>query len=256
MRIQLLISTINQTDYTLLDRMQIFCDTIVINQCDSVGIELFEYNGHKVEWYNCTERGVGKSRNKALMAATADICVFADDDMIYNNETMETINAVFEEYPKADLIAFNVHGACANSKNHVLHTWNAYKYATYRLAVKRESILKTRICFSLLFGGGAQYSCGEDTLFIRDCLKNKLRLYAVTNYIGTNSFGESTWFHGYTEKLFVDKGVLYATMNPILAKMYCVRFAFRHSNIFSHEVSREQALKWMLKGVDEAKSRM
>ena len=37
--------------------------------------------GEKVDWYDCEERGIGKSRNTALQLATADICVFADDDL-------------------------------------------------------------------------------------------------------------------------------------------------------------------------------
>ena len=42
-----------------------------------------------------TERGVGLSRNNALMRASADICLFADDDIIYENNYKEILNRYF-----------------------------------------------------------------------------------------------------------------------------------------------------------------
>lgn len=251
MQVQLLVSTMNQTDYSLLDKMKIFCDTIVINQCDKTGFATFEHIGHKVEWYDCAERGIGKSRNKALMAATADICVFADDDMVYDEASLGAVEHAFKTHEDADVLLFNIHGVTEIKKEQRLHTWNAYKYGAARMAIKRNSILRKRICFSLLFGGGAKYSCGEDTLFLKDCLKNRLRLYTVLDYLGTNSLNESTWFHGYNKKFFVDKGVLYAAMNPVLAKLYCVRYVFRNADLFEKEVKKEQALSWMFEGTRE-----
>ena len=62
MKVQILVSTMNQTDYSLVEKMNIFTDTIVINQCDHTAYTSFQFNGHTVEWYDCEERGVGKSR--------------------------------------------------------------------------------------------------------------------------------------------------------------------------------------------------
>ena len=39
--------------------------------------------------------------------------------------------------------------------------------------------IAAHITFSLLFGGGAKYSNGEDSLFLKDCLKYGLVVYAV-----------------------------------------------------------------------------
>ena len=39
-----------------------------------------------IKIYSFDERGVGLSRNSALMRADADIIVFADSDVIYNDD--------------------------------------------------------------------------------------------------------------------------------------------------------------------------
>ena len=83
MQIQVLVAAMNQKmqDYSLLDKMNIHSDVIVGNQCNYNSIEAFEYNGYRAIYLNFKERGVGLNRNNALMRATGDICLFADDDI-------------------------------------------------------------------------------------------------------------------------------------------------------------------------------
>lgn len=250
MTVQLLISTMNQTDYSLVEKMNIFTDAIVINQCNCNSYCEFEYSGHKVKWYDCNERGVGKSRNKALMAADADICVFADDDMVYVENALQVVKEAFGELVNADIISFNVEGLVKSPGIRRLHTWNAFKHGACRLAVRRKKVLQSRVFFSLLFGGGAEFSCGEDTLFLLDCLKSGLRMYETSQYLGRNTCGESTWFQGYTEKFFVDRGVLFYSMNPRLAKIYSLRYVLLKHKLYGESVSRKQAWKWLCKGIE------
>ena len=71
MKLQVLVATMHQKDYSLLDKMNIQTDAIVINQCDEYRFEEFEYKGKKIKWYSMKERGIGLSRNTALMRQTA-----------------------------------------------------------------------------------------------------------------------------------------------------------------------------------------
>ena len=43
MTLEVLVSTMYQKDYSLLDRMNIQTDAIVVNQCNENSIEEFEY---------------------------------------------------------------------------------------------------------------------------------------------------------------------------------------------------------------------
>lgn len=249
MTVQLLVATMNQSDDSLVEKMNIFTDTIVINQCEKTSFHEFVYNGHKVEWYDCAERGVGKSRNRALMAACADICVFADDDMVYETDALPEVMNEFETLTDAGIIAFHVKNLNKVRGRRRLHTWNAFKYGACCLGVRREAVLQGRISFSLLFGGGAEFSCGEDTLFIADCLKKRLKMYETPVCLGTNLCGASTWFSGYNKKFFVDRGVLFYSMNPWLVYLYCIRYVVLKYKRYGEDVSRKQALRWLLEGV-------
>ena len=69
MRLQLLISTVNEDLETLAQRMNLQADAIVVNQCDRNEYREYGYEGHRIRCYSFAERGVGLSRNNCLMRA-------------------------------------------------------------------------------------------------------------------------------------------------------------------------------------------
>lgn len=96
MKVEVLVSTMNQKDYSLIDKMKIKTDAIVVNQCQEDNSQEFIKNGHRIKWINSSTRGFSISRNICLENATADICLIADDDLEYtkyeemNSEGVET----------------------------------------------------------------------------------------------------------------------------------------------------------------------
>ena len=233
---QILLSTMNQKDHSLLDKMNIRSDAIVINQCDRNQWKEFEYKGKRIKWISANERGVGLSRNNALMRATADICLFADDDIRYIDGYEEKILKAFKEIPDADVIIFDTE--IVNKTKEILnprkikkvqrlYVYNSMRYGTYRIAIRRDKILQKNIYFSLLFGGGARYSAGEDSLFIRECLKNKLKLYAYPLVIGFVDDSKSSWYQGVTDKYLIDKGAFLSAAFPILYPVLFLYYAIK-----------------------------
>lgn len=88
------------------------------------------------------------------------------------------------------------------------------RFGAARIAFRRKSITKNGITFNLHFGGGTEYSAGEDTLFLHDCLRKGLKIVAVPDSIATLLENrESTWFKGYTDKYFLDRGALFAAIS-------------------------------------------
>lgn len=223
MTVQVLVSTMHQQDYSLLETMNIQTDAIVVNQCDSDYVERLEYNGHSILWISMKARGVGLSRNTAFMRSTGDILLFADDDVRYIDGYASIVENFFLVNGKCDFVAFNLESKNNDRKEKVVHTdyrirwFNCLKFGTYRLAVRRNAILNKRICFSLLFGGGAAYSCGEDSLFILDCLNSGLHGLASSKHIGTVLQEDSTWFKGFDQRYFHDRGVFMKHAFGILA---------------------------------------
>ena len=52
MSVQVLVATMNQTDHSLLEAMNIQSDAIIANQCDHNSIEEFRYNGYIIRYLN------------------------------------------------------------------------------------------------------------------------------------------------------------------------------------------------------------
>lgn len=259
-KLQVLVATMHQNDYSLSQQMNIKTDAIIVNQCDRNLIEEYEENGNKIAWFSLAERGVGLNRNTSLLRATGDILLFSDDDIVYYDNYEEIILSEFKKHPEADIIAFNFVSLNKDrpssyiKKGHKLTWYNCLKYGTFRIAVRRDAIFKNNIFFSLLFGGGAKYQSGEDSLFITQCLKKGLKGYASKEFLGTVCHNESTWFKGYTEKYYHDKGALYTAIYGkwmILFTLMIELKNLRNKNSFTFF----KRLKLYLAGAKDFKSR-
>lgn len=237
MKIQVLVATMHQTDHSLLDKMNICTSAIVGNQCDHNSVEIFEHNNQDVIYYNFAERGVGLNRNNSLMRANADICLFADDDMVYENNYDKIVERAFDENPYADVLIFNLKEKTPTrkmiTKKSKVGYFNYLRYGTARIAVRLNSIKKCGIFFNLSFGGGTEHCHGEDNLFLHACLKNGLKVVAVPEYIATlTEERESSWNKGYDEKYIKDQGVLYHTLSRRWWKLLCLQDAIRRSRSY------------------------
>ena len=249
MELEVLLSIID-LDKKLLDKMNIKSNAVVINQCDKDGFE--EYKNFKIFSYN--ERGLSKSRNRGLYKISKDIVILCDDDVIYNENYDKIILDEFEKNDKADIITFNIDSpnrkVKMNKSNKRLHLYNILRYTSCRIAFRRESIQKANIKFNTLFGAGAKYTNGEDSLFLVDALKNKLKIYSSTQNIGCVYQKKSTWFNGYNEKFFYDKGALFTAINVNLKIILIIQYLLRHKEILK-EIKFFSALKLMIKGSNE-----
>ena len=223
----------NQRDHSLLDKMHIKSDAIIGNQCDFNLVENFDYKGYNVKFLNFAEKGVGLNRNNALMRATGDICLFADDDMIYVDNYVEIVRAAFQRRPDADVIAFNLKESRITrhvvNKSYKVGCFNYLRFGTARIAVRLKSVREKGIYFNQCFGGGTEHCHGEDSIFLTDCLKKGLKMYAEPDYIAElTEERDSTWNKGYTDKYFRDQGALYRMISPKCWKLLCIQDAFRH----------------------------
>ena len=235
MNVQVLIATMNQTDHSLLEKMNIQTDVIVGNQCDLNRMEDFQWNGHEVKWLSFAERGVGLNRNNTLMRASSDIIILADDDLVYMPNYKKIVEAAYRRIPDADVIIFNLQRDDENNSAWVSKdtriTWRNYmRYGAARVTARLKPLRLYGISFNQCFGGGTEHSCGEDTLFLTSCLRAGLKIYAVPEVIAElKNDRESTWFQGYTEKYFIDKGILYHVISRKFWRLLCLQDALRHA---------------------------
>lgn len=250
MVVQVLVATMGQTDHSLIEKMNIQTDAIVANQCDCNSIEEFMNGENQIKYLNFAERGVGLNRNNALMRASGDVVLFADDDMVYVDGYANLLNKVFDEIPEADVIVFNISSRKPIKKIQKVGRLNYLRYGTARIAARRKAIIDNGIFFNLCFGGGTSHCHGEDNLFLTSCLDKGLKIYAYPVLIA-NDFGEreSSWNKGYDEKYVKDQGVLYYQISRKGYKLLCFQDAFRRHK--SYKMSPLMAFKLMLKGISE-----
>jgi len=245
----------HQKDFSLLDKMKVHTDAVVVNQCDSESIEEFVYGEHKIKWINSKERGLSRSRNYAIRNANDDICLLSDDDLEYVVEYEEIILNAFKQYPDADIIAFQVEGIEEKFKDYYPNT----RYLNYLTIMKVSSVeiafrlssIKETVEFDEQFGAGSRYSMGEENIFLFNCLKQGMKVLYVPIKIADLHIGESTWFNGYNKRYFNSKGAAFTCMSRLFSIPFIIQFAIRKYKLYHSEATRLQAIRYMLEGRKE-----
>lgn len=252
MDLEVLVATMGQRDCTLAEKMNIKTSAVIANQCGRWGYE--ESDDRRIRMLSTDTVGVGVNRNYALSLAKGDILLFADDDITYYDGTLQGVLDAFRQFPDADVIFFGIdmtrNGEVFDKRRNRagrLHLWNSLRYGAARMAVRREAVIKHRLAFSTLFGGGCPYGSGEDTILIRDCFRAGLRVYAHGYVLGTCAKDTSSWFSGYNEKYFFDRGAMVACAFP-KAKHF-LKWYFAYSSSRKTGVSLKMIIEQMDRGI-------
>lgn len=258
MRIQVLVATMNQTDYSLPVKMNLQTDAIIGNQGERNEIKEIEFDGNKCIYLNFAERGVGLNRNNALMRADADICLFADDDMTYVDGYEQIVVSAFQRHPDADILAFNLDVKTTDNGHFVpirkdiekeakVTYFNCLRYGTARIAVRLRPIRLNGIAFNMCFGGGTPYCHGEDNLFIVSCLSKGLKMYSIPETIATlTEERASSWNNGFNEQYVMDQGMLFRCMTRKYWRLLCLQDVIRRHG--SYNMNVVEAYKTMISG--------
>ncbi len=258
MKLQVLVVSMHQSDFSLVDKMNIRTNAVIANQTSYNGFEEKEYEFGTVKMISTATRGVGLNRNIALLASEADILLFSDDDMRYYDGALNGVSEAFANNPRADVIIFSTDitrdGEIIQrkyNKKKRARMWNAMKHGTYAVAIRRRALIQANLKFNELFGGGCPFSCGEDSLFIKACLDRSLRVYTDPYVLGTCCKDASSWFTGYNEKYLYDKGVLYSYLFPVLKHAVAVYYGFRLRR--KTKMSARKNIRMILTGIKNAK---
>ena len=107
-RLEILVSAVNKDVLALSDTMNLQADAIIINQTDCNEYIEYDHQGHSIKCYSFREKGVGLSRNNALLRASNEIILFSDEDIVYDDGLEEKILEQFDAHPEADMILFNM----------------------------------------------------------------------------------------------------------------------------------------------------
>lgn len=257
-----LVSTMNQSDNSILPKeMNIQGNCTVINQVTKIDDVPADVNSHSRKFLSFRERGLSRSRNRAVENSTAEICVIADDDMYYTDDYRETISRAYNKYPDADIIAFHVDNENRASQKKVMKEGRigfirSMKLASWQITFKKSSLSKKGILFDEKFGTGTEDYMGEENILLFDCLRNKLKIYYVPIKIATlKKDTESTWFEGYDEKYFKVCGKKFHRMSATFSYLLAIQFALRKRSKYKNRLSSLRVLSCLFNGIQEGKKR-
>ncbi len=248
---EILCVTMNQNDFSKIQAMNIHSNVIFANQCNHTAYDEFKFEDYTAKMISTNTRGVGINRNLALMYASADICLLADDDVVYYDNYKEVILKEFEIHPQADIFIFHfdtdsIRKQIKYKKTKKCNKFTRMSWGGVRIAFRLSSIKKANVCFTTLFGGGCIFPSGEDSMWLLDAKRKGLKFYVSNKTIGTVSFAESTWFTGFDEKYFYGKGAYYQAVHKKTFLLWMLYFAFRTRK--QSKLAFKERIRWMKKG--------
>lgn len=263
LKLEILMSVMHQTDFSIVDKTKVTGDAIIINQCNDSGYKEYALeNGCLWRMISVTDRGLAKSRNLGIENATGDIILLCDDDELLAEGYSDIILNAYKEIPDADAMVFNVNRINNPMKKKYYRITKIKKAPFYRgygsvmLTFRLSSIKKHNIKMCEKFGAGTSWGGGEDSLFEDDIRKCGLKMYEYPATIATIDYGNgSTWFKGYREEAFYNEGAFNQHKygkNIILKYLRCIYSCYRlrkekHLNFF-------QKMKWMRLGMKGMKT--
>ena len=103
------------------------------------------------------------------------------------------------------------------------------------------------IRFNILLGAGGKFQTGEDSVFLSDSIRKGLKIYSSTKNIGFVSQLKSTWFKGYDEKFFYDKGAVFTAISKKFRFVLFIQYLLRHKEVLE-KVKFTKAYKLMING--------
>ena len=256
MKLDILLSCMHQENTDIITRTGITGSAVVVNQCGREGEQSVPTDRGAVRWIDTTDRGLTRSRNMAIEASGADICMLCDDDEVFSEDYERRILDAYGALPQADVIIFTV-GNWKNpfgTQTRELKFPQTIKASSVQISFRRESLVRSGVRFDPLLGAGSGNGAEEEMKFLLDCQRADLRIFFVPAEVASLNTRDSTWFQGFDEAFFYNRG---ATTRYILgypmALAYGCYYLLRKYPLYKDTISPAKALRNLLRGMGENK---
>jgi glycosyltransferase involved in cell wall biosynthesis len=251
-KVEVLISAMHQSNLSIVDNTNIHTDVLIINQCDKEQEFTEKRDFGTVRCISTIERGLSRSRNKAMENSKGDYCLFCDDDELLYSDYPEKILQAFNQFDDADIICFKVkrENKVYSDKAMKIGYLKSLKISSWQIVIKSDSLYRAGIKFDTNFGSGTLLGSGEENIFMYDCLKSGLRIYSVPFCIGEVAQKESQWFKGFNEQYFLNRGVIIRRLlGRLFGYGYCLYFSLSKYSKYKKAISLFRVQKLLLKGM-------
>lgn len=251
-KLEVLISAMHQKDNKIFERTNINTDALLINQCDIESAVEYSESGNCYRIISTTERGLSKSRNKALEYAKGTYCLICDDDEILYDDYENKIVRSFQDNPEMDIICFQLklEGKNYSDKEYKVGFLRALRVASVQVAFKLGSIKANNLLFDEAFGSGTPVGSGEENIFLYDCLRKGLKIKSVPVCIGEVAQSNSKWFKGFDEEYFYNRGkIINRLLGKVIGRLYCIYFAISKYKYYKKNITMGKAVSLLFLGI-------
>lgn len=210
-----------------------------------------------IKMMNFNEKGLSKSRNRAIENSTEDICIITDDDVIFKNRIFKEIERIFKEYPDIDIFTFkydkynkNLNKSYKNEP-FIHNKFSIAKVSSIEIAFRRKSIIENNIKFDEHFGLNSKYLSGEENIFLKDALDKELKVmyYPLIIAEHPDETSTSTW----NDKKIFSKGALFYRLYGTLAYVLSLVFGIKKYKEYKNDYFLLDFMKLMYNGLKDYK---
>ena len=254
MKLEVLMSCMHQEDDSLVRASRLTGDVVVINQCDQDGYMEYPTQNGMAKMFSVRGRGLTRSRNLAIEKSTADVCLLCDDDEEFVPNYRRGILEAYQSLPQADVLIFKMVNRPKAFPDRVMRLRfpKTLKVCSWQISFRREPLLAAGVRFDELLGAGTGNGGEEELKFLTDCEKAGLKIYYVPAEIASVAQDKSTWFHGFTETFFENRGATTRyILGPSLASAYALYYIIRKRKMYQATISPFKALRAIFRGIRE-----
>lgn len=255
--IQILIATMNRTDFDFLKAMFVFSDfsmfnLLIINQTSFDKQLKSDFENIKV--INSLDKGLSKSRNLAIDNASQPLLILTDDDVVFQSGFELHVLKAFNTDDNHDGFRFEFLNGTGNfAKKYPKHFEEKLSQieilntSSVELVFKRESIQRVSLKFDENFGLGTTFSMGEEAIFISDAIKKGLKIGFVPHVLVAHAHLSTSQKTPISKQYFIQSAVFFR----IYGRMYLfwialkLFFDLKHKKVQYREIVKmlKQALK-------------
>lgn len=236
MQVEILISTMNKRSISdlKLSEKNIKNNCTIINQVTDDNLDLIneEIKEKNIRMFSYREKGLAKSRNRALMLSKGDIIILTDDDISLFENTIDIITEKFKQNEQFDILTFKYERKNQNKhkkyrKKEFIHNYNsARRICSVEIVMRRSSIIKNKLKYDEQFGLGARYNSGEENIFLKDCLDNGLKLKFIPLSIVMHPLESLSAPYLWSEDYLKGKGALFYRLYKNKSYFYIILLIF------------------------------
>ncbi len=201
---------------------------LIINQTQNLNFSC--PHSDNINLINVNEIGLSKSRNLAIENAKADICLLADDDIVYENNFGSIVLNAFNINPSADIITFKMSDLNGNSfKDYpvvINHNKKSLSFVnSVVIAFRRNSIISNKVFFDENFGLGSTFQTADEYVFLRNAMSLNLNIVFHNEVILSHPI-DSSGKDVASDRILFAKGALFYKYYNIFSFLKLIHYLY------------------------------